>query len=128
MAIATVTLNTVVYGLSANQGGFISWLATAVSGILSGLSRLTFRQTGPNAQAKDPVVRQEYKLDLPIVADASSECACVGDVLRTYSATISILLPPKGTTAERTDFGLRLKDLLANTAVQAGIVAGQPPV
>lgn len=118
MAIANVVLNTKTYTYASDQGGIITWLETS-GGIPTGFSRISLALREPNASGSP--YRMELRLSLPVVAEDDSECACTGAILRHEDARVVVEIPNNGTTAERTDFGLRLKDLLANAQVQAAL-------
>jgi hypothetical protein len=120
MAIANVVLNTKTYTPVKSTGSKIDFVE-ASGGIPTGFSRLSFELRNP--QSVDPKkgspYRAEFVLDLPVVAASDSDCACTGDILRWEKARVLVELPQTGTTAERTDFALRLKDLAANAQFQA---------
>lgn len=118
MAIASVVLNTKTYAVESDQNGIITWSETS-GGIPTGFSKLTMALRQP-AKAGSPF-RLDLRLSLPVVATADSACSCTGSVLRHEDARILVEIPDSGSTAERTDFGLRLKDLLADTQVQAAL-------
>lgn len=120
MAIANVVLNTKTYTFASDQGGIITWLEQS-GGIPTGFSALTLALRQPNKQGSP--YRLEMRLGVPTVAAVDSSCTCTGDVLRSEDARIVVEIPVNGTTAERTDVGLRLKDLLANTQVQAALAS-----
>lgn len=122
MAIANVVLNTKTYTYSSDQAGIITWLETS-GGIPTGFSRLTMSLREPNDPTKGSPHRVDLRLRVPIVADESSICNCVGEILRWEDVRISVEIPSSGTTAERTDFALRLKDLLANAQVQSALAS-----
>jgi len=118
MTIASVVLNTKTYTFASDQGGIISWQETS-GGIPTGFSQLTMALRTPNKPGSP--YRLDMRLGVPVVATSDSTCACTGAVLRHEDARIIVEIPDSGTTAERTDVGLRLKDLLANTQVQAAL-------
>lgn len=120
MAIANVVLNTKTYTPVKSTGQKIDFVE-ASGGIPTGFSRLSLELRSPNSgdPKKGSPYRAEFVLDLPVVAAVDSECACVGDILRWTKSRVLVEIPQTGTTAERVDFGLRLKDLAADTQVQA---------
>lgn len=120
MAIANVVLNTKTYTYASDQAGIITWLERS-GGIPSGFSVLTASLNGPSNPSKDDAGpwRMQLNLKLPVVATVDSSCACIGSVLRYEQARVTVEIPNSGTTAERTDFGLRIKDLMADAQVQA---------
>ncbi len=120
MAIANLTLNTVTYTYASDVAGVITWLATA-GGIPTGFSPVTLALRNP-AKFGSPY-RLDLRMALPVVATADSACSCTGAVLRSENVRIIAEIPDSGTTAERTDFGLRVKDLVANAQVQAALAS-----
>jgi hypothetical protein len=118
MAIASITLNSVVYSYASDQGGIITWRDTT-GGIPTGFGTITMRMG--LTPSKDGPYRVELGLRLPVVATDDSDCSCAGTLLRYENVRVSVELPQTGTAAERTDFAVRLKDLLANALVQAAL-------
>lgn len=121
MAIANLTLNTKTYTYASDQAGIITWNELS-GGIPTGFSKATLALREPNGKPNS-VYRLEMHLTMPTVAAADSECACTGEVLRNEAGRVIVEIPTTGTTAERTDYGLRLKDLLANAQVQAALAS-----
>lgn len=115
MAIANVTLNTKTYGFSSDQNGLVTMLETS-GGIPTGFSPFSFRLDAPKSGGQ--VYRASWNLALPVVATVDSDCTCVGQELRRYAFRSEALIPVTSTTAERTDFGLRIKDVFALAMVQ----------
>ena len=117
--MSNLTLNTKTYTGAGLVNGLVSWIERSL-GIASGFSvtRSSLR-TDPEKGGK---VRGKWDIDMPIVATESSACSCAGDVLRTADANISFRLDKRLTLAERTDFALRLKDLVASAQFQASII------
>jgi hypothetical protein len=68
------------------------------------------------------VYRVTAKLSVPIVQTEDTACACAGTLLRTCQGTVEFLLPLTSTTAERTDFYNRLKDLIDDAQLVAAVV------
>lgn len=121
--MSTIVLNTKNY-LSAGIANAISAFTERSAGIAAGFSNATF-SLRMNSQDK---IRGTVKLDLPVVAEEATSCACPGQVLRVADANISIRMDQGMTTAERTDFALRLKDLVASSAFQDYVINLQLPV
>lgn len=117
-AQTNLTLNTVTYVPKGVQGQLASWInrASGVPGSFS-VADLSVADPGPKGQ----VFRVTARLSLPIVATADTDCTCAGDVLRTYNATITILLPVTGTTTERDDFEKRVKDFVADSQFASAV-------
>lgn len=111
-----IVLNTKTYSFSGILNGITGYVERS-GGIAAAFSNLTA------SLRIDSKVRIVWKLVMPIVAEEASACACPGDVVELADASITIRLDPKMTTAERTDFGLRLKDLVASAEFQAGITS-----
>lgn len=116
MAIANVVLNTKTYTYSQDQNGVILWRDVS-GGVPSGFPTLQMSLSSP-AKADLPYVLK-LKLRIPVVATEASECTCAGDVLRWEEGNVTVQLPQTGTTAERLDFSLQMKDLMANALVLA---------
>lgn len=110
-AQANLTLNTVSYVPTGVVAGLAGWINRG-SGVPGAFSRASISVNDPGPSGK--VYRVTAKLALPTVAATDTDCACAGDVLRTDNVTVEFLLPVSSTTAERTDFYLRLKDLVAS--------------
>ena len=116
MAVANIVLNTKTYAFSSDQGGIITLLDQS-GGIPNGFSELTISLTPP--QKGGAVYRAKFGLGLPVVALVDSSCSCVGAIQRFERGSMTFDIPVNGTLAERTDFALRAKDLLANVQIQA---------
>lgn len=115
MAIADLTLNTVTYAYNSDQNGVITWL-DASGGIPTGFSSVDLSVRAPNKGGT--AWRVEANFYHPVVATDDSACSCTGTVLRSEAAKIVVNLPVSGTTAERLDDALRIKDFVATTAFQ----------
>lgn len=120
MAVANVVLNTKTYAYSSDQAGIITWLDKS-GGIPTGFQKLTAKIT--DSQTVDTPIRISWQLYKPVVAAVDSACTCTGEVLRTSSCRILIEESANGTSAERTDLGLSIKDLAADTQFQAMVTA-----
>lgn len=107
---ANVTLNTVVYSPAGTNNGTSVWTNRS-SGYGAGFTNLTEKVT---FNGKGDVVREEFTLDVPIVAAADSDCSCAGTLLRKSTVHISVWVPASSTAAERTDLWNRIKDLAAS--------------
>lgn len=119
--MANITLNTKTY----TGRGVINSLSTYVElsgGIAASFSPLTA------SMKMDTKSRVLWKLEVPVVAAEATSCACPGQVLRVSDASIQIRMDLGATVAERTDFALRLKDLVASPEFQASITNLQQPV
>lgn len=121
-AQATVTLNTKPYNPGQPLGAGIPAWYDRSSDVLTGFGVLSqnIRQNG-NGEA----LRIEFKLRMPTVATEDSTCACDGTVLHETYATVVFQIANKSSLAERTDFYLRMKDLLANAVVQNAVENGE---
>lgn len=116
--MSNITLNTKTYTGAGFVNGLVSWIERS-AGIASGFSPVrSSLRTDPQ---KDGKVRGKWDIEMPIIATESSACSCAGDVLRVADAVISFRLDKGLTLAERTDFALRLKDLVASAQFQASI-------
>lgn len=115
--MSTIVLNTKNY-LGAGIANAISAFTDRSAGIAAAFSHATFNL---RIAPKDKI-RGTVKLDLPVVATEATSCACPGDVVRLADATISFRMDPGMTATERTDFALRLKDLVATSAFQDMVI------
>jgi len=117
-AQANITLNTKVYASGGSNDGTATWVDRS-AGVGGGFSIVT-EKFDPTAKG-GLVQRMLFTLNLPVVSATDTACACAGDVLRTSSAQLSIWVPQNSTLAERTDFYLRIKDLVASTPFLNGV-------
>lgn len=113
-----ITLNTKVYnGIGFNPNGQYVFSEKS-GGTPSSFSYLTTKDTVGTGKAGSTV---KWNLSLPIVATSDGDCACAGDVMRSYYTKIDITVPAGSSAAERADLYLRLKDLIASTQFKASI-------
>lgn len=116
----SLTLNTKVFTFD----GVVNAIATfsnRAAGVVAGFQGVTaLIRLGDKS-------RITWKAGFPVVAAEASECACPGQVLRRLDADVSIRMDPGATLAERTDFALSLKDLVASPEFQASIISLQTP-
>jgi hypothetical protein len=110
-AQASITLNTVVYVPTGVLNQDAGWINRA-GGVPNSFSDADIKVQSPSPGGS--VYRVTARLSLPVVAATDTSCVCAGDVLRDGNVTVQFLLPITGTTAERTDLYLRLKDLIAS--------------
>lgn len=108
---ANVTLNTVVYAPNGTSNGVATW-ANRSSGYGSGFTFLTEKLTQNNSTK---TVRSEFKLTVPVVETVGTAHDAVGTLLRTSTCFITCLQSTDSTAAERTDFKLRIQNLVAST-------------
>lgn len=109
-----ITLNTKAYGF-AGIANAVSTYVERSGGIAAAFSNLSA------SLRFDTKVRGVWKLDVPIVATEASSCACPGQVVKLSDVSINFRLDTKLTADERTDFALRVKDLVASPEFQASI-------
>jgi hypothetical protein len=119
----SITLNTKVYNGNGVIAGVSSY-TERTAGVAAGFSPVTATVSVGDGTAKS---RIRWKLHLPVVATEASACACPGQAIRSSDGDINVRLDPGSTTAERTDFALRLKDLVASPEFQASIINLQQP-
>lgn len=108
---ATVVLNTKNYSPGGANGSLAHWVERS-GGVGSSFSTLDEKYRDPTG--KDAVTRIEFDLAFPIVATTDDACACIGTVLRNYTAHLSVWVPATSTLAERTDFLTRIQNLTAS--------------
>lgn len=114
---ANVTLNTVVYVPAGTSNGTSTWMNRS-GGFGSSFSPITERfETSKDGS----VTRQNYTLEIPIVAATDTACVCTGGLLRKSSVHISVWVPNDSTAAERLDLFNRIKDLVASTPFSDGV-------
>lgn len=116
-----ITLNTKAYAFTNVLNGISSYLHRA-AGVAAGFMSLTSRVSIDSANS-----RVSWKLKVPVVGTEATSCACPGDILRLSVADVNVKLAPGATVAERTDFALQLKDLVASPEFQASIINLQQP-
>lgn len=121
--MANITLNTKVYNGVGILNGIAQWFERS-GGLAGAFSSLTASVVVGFAKSKS---RVHWKIGMPVVAAEASACACPGDAVRRLDADINVRLDSTATLAERTDFALRLKDLVATTEFQQSIINFQQP-
>ena len=82
------------------------------AGVPSGFAYLTTKVNTGTGKS-DSVVK--WNLSRPIVATVDSDCACAGDVLRTYYVKMEITIPAGSTAAERVDLDDQIQALVATS-------------
>lgn len=119
--MSNLTLNTKVYTGSGLVNAIYTWMQRTAA-TFGAWSRASV-QIGFTTQK----ARVNWKLAVPVVAEDATACACPGDVTRLAAADINVRFDPGATTAERTDFALQLKDLVASPDFQASLINFQYP-
>lgn len=120
-----ISLNSKTYNFVGFDRNGVSVYQEASAGVPTGFSYLTCRVFP--ATAKSPA-KVRWRLTMPIVATEDSACGCAGTVLRTYSYDEGrVDLPGNGSSAERTDFATRIKDLAAHAAYTASLTTLTQP-
>ena len=121
---ANLTLNTKVYTPRGRQpsGPVMQWgLLDASFG--SAFTTVEESVVGPDAKG---VYRAKWKLVVPKLATADSACACIGGELGKTTVNIDVTSNSEFTTADLTDIGLRVKDLVATAPFQVSVNAHEP--
>lgn len=116
-----LTLNTKVFNFSGVVNAIATFLNTA-AGVVGG-----FKTVSASIRLTPEKSRVTWKAGFPVVAAEESACSCPGQVLRRLDADFNIRMDPSATVAERTDFALSLKDLVASPEFQASIISLQTP-
>lgn len=107
-----ITLDGLVFdNVGFNQNGQFVYSEKS-AGTPSGFQYLTTKVNTGTGKA-DSVVK--FNLSMPIVATVDSDCACAGDVLRTYYAKIELVIPSGSTAAERVNFDDEIQSLVLTT-------------
>lgn len=115
---AAITLNTVVYNPAGSNKGIVRW-ADRSGGVLNSFSYLT-QGFVVNSGARK-LTKATFRLEVPVVATASSTCSCEGELLRSSSAQIDFWIAPDASAAERADLLARVTDLISSTAVSDAV-------
>lgn len=118
--MGNITLNTETYNGTGVTNGVAQYIERS-AGVAAGFSPVT------GSVRQDSKSRVQWKLAQPVVATEASSCSCPGTVIRVMDADIRARLDPGATLAERTDFALRLKDLVASVEFQQSIINLQQP-
>lgn len=121
--MANIVLNTKTYNGSGVING-IAMYTERSAGVAGGFAPLSASVKVGNGSDK---TRIHWKAGLPVVAVEATSCACPGQSLRRADADFNIRMDSAMTLAERTDFALRLKDLVASPEFQASIISLQQP-
>lgn len=116
----SITLNEKTYNGSGIVNGIAIYMDRS-AGVSAGFSKL---DASVRFETKNRIL---WKLSLPIVATEASACSCPGAVLALAAVDLNVRLDPSLTLAQRTDFALRLKDLVATPEFQASIINLQVP-
>lgn len=107
----SITLNTKVYNYAGHTPQSLSMYTERSSGVATGFSPLTSRVEDGNI-ASGAKTKVRWKLKVPVIQAAESDCACPGEVLREAIVDLVVTFDPKATATERTDILDRLQDLV----------------
>ena len=116
-----LTLNTKVFDFSGIVNA-ITTFSNRAAGVVAG-----FKTATASIRLTSEKSRVYWKLGFPVVAEEETSCVCPGEALRRLDADLNVRMDPGATTAERTDFALSLKDLVASPEFQASIINLQMP-
>ena len=116
----SLTLNTKVYPFAGIVSGVTSYVYRGLG--LAGL----FSPVTASVKV-DTMARVQWKLRVNNPQPEDSGCCTTDPVAGFEEADIKIRMSPNATTAERTDFALRLKDLVATTEFQSSIINLEQP-
>lgn len=116
----SITLNTKVYPYSGVMGGISSW-------IYRGLGLAALFSAATIQVRLDTLSRISAKLKVVNPTPVESGCCTTDPVNGFEEADIKIRMSPNATVAERTDFGLRLKDFVSSPEFQAAITNLEQP-
>ena len=119
-----LTLNTKVYTPRGRQpnGPIMQW-GLIDTGFGSGFTTVEESVVGPDAKG---AYRAKWKLVVPKLATADSACACTGGELGRTTVNIEVVSNSAFTTADLTDIGLRVKDLVATAPFQVSVNTHEP--
>lgn len=115
---ASITLNTKVYTPRGTDGGLSKWALVGDSTFGGGISTVTESVRGPS---KDGIWRIRWTFAVPKLADADSNCGCVGQEIGSAYADVQVRVPTNFSTAERQDFVDRLQALVALSVFDVSI-------
>ena len=111
-----ITLDSLVYDVVGfNQNGQFVYSEKS-AGVPSGFAYLTSKVNTGTGKNDSSV---KWNLSRPIVATTDSDCACAGDVLRTYYCKIEFTIPSGATAAERVDFTDQIQSLVLTSQFTA---------
>jgi len=113
-----ITLNGKTYAFAGFNNNQQSVFSERSGGVPSSFGFLTDKVNTGTGKADSHV---KWNLSIPVVATVDSDCACAGDLLRTYYVRIEVSLPSGSTAAERADLYARLSDLVANQQFEDSI-------
>lgn len=108
---ASVTLNSVVYNPSGTNNGLTSWIDRS-AGIAAGFSPLT--EKFQLDQGPSHLTKLSFRLELPVVADSDTACACSGSLLGKNTVNVSVWIRDGAPESERTDLLTRIQDLVSS--------------
>lgn len=117
--MANITLNTKVFSGRGVVNAIASYMNTAL-GLLAGFGTVTGSVRLPSG--KDAKANIQWRLKLPIVAAEASACACPGEAVDEIDCYIQVRATKGVTAADRTDFALQVKDLVALPEFQQSII------
>lgn len=120
----SITLNSKTYdnvGFNAN-GQFV--YSEKSGGVPSSFSYLTAKANTGTGKTDSTV---KWNLSLPIAATTDGECACAGEVMRTYYNRIEITIPAGSSATERADLLARIQDLVTSSQFAASITSLAQP-
>lgn len=116
----SITLNTKVYNFAGHTPQSLSLYTERGAGVATGFSNLTSRVEDGNISS-GAKTKVRWKLKVPVIQAAESDCACPGDVLREAIVDLVVTFDPKATATERTDILTRLQDLVLKTEFTASV-------
>lgn len=116
----SISLNSKTYNFSGFNQQSISQYIERSAGVPSGFSPLTVKVEDGGAGANTKV---RWKLKIPVIAVADSECACIGALMREYIVDMVVTVPAGSLAAERTDLLTRIQDLVATPEYTGSITS-----
>lgn len=121
---ANLVLNTKIYTPRGRQpnGPTMQWGFSDAS-FGGGFTIVEESVVGPDAKG---VYRAKWKLVVPKLATVDSSCACTGGEVGKTTINIDVVSSSAFTTADLTDIGLRVKDLVATAPFQVSVNAHEP--
>lgn len=122
--MANIVLNTKTYNGRGVANGIATYMETS-AGFLAGFSPVTGSILLP--AGRDAKGHVKWRLSLPVMAEEASACACPGEEIDLIDAFIQVRASRGVSATVRTDFGLRLKDLVALPEFQASIASLSQP-
>lgn len=114
----SIVINSKTYNWAQFDQNSVSRYLETSAGVPNGYSPLTNKVNADGAGKSSTV---KWRLAIPTIAAADSECSCAGAVLSTDYVEVTFQVSKTGTLASRQDLRLRLAGLVANAQFIASV-------